>query len=91
MWLAAGVFIIRLAKKKYAFDVFEQRTMLMGWQYTAVIICLIVSVAAHWLSWGGFKPALEFQNLGLLKFIFQYCYYACETFLCSIMIVFGQK
>lgn len=42
-------------------------------------------------DWNGFKILLEFQRLGWLKFIFQYLYYIAESFLISLVLVFGQK
>ena len=91
IWLFVGILLITLAKKKYNFNLWEQRSKLKGWQYLGIIICLVVSIASHYLDWGGFKPLLEFQRLGALKFIFQYIYYFFEAFLISLIIIFGQK
>lgn len=91
LWLIAGAFLIRLAKKKYDFNVMAHKSKLKGWQYVGIIACLLVSVAAHYMDWGGFKPFVEFQQLGLIKFAFQYLYYLCEAFLISLIILFGQK
>ena len=91
VWLAVGIFLISLAKKKYDFNLWEHRSKLKGWQYAGIIFCLIVSVASHYIDWGGFKPLLEFQRLGTLKFVFQYVYYLFEAFLISLIIIFGQK
>ena len=91
IWLIVGVFLINLAGKKYAFNLWEHRSKLTGLQYLGIIACLIVSIISHYVNWGGFKPFLEFQRLGLLKFIFQYIYYLFEAFLISLIIIFGQK
>lgn len=91
VWLIAWAFLIGLAKKKYGFNVWERQSKLKAWQYLEITICLVVSVVSHYMDWGGFKPLLEFQKLGALKFIFQYIYYLFETFLFSLIIIFGQK
>ena len=91
IWLIVGIFLIALAKRKYDFNLWEHQSKLKGWQYLGIIICLAVSIVSHYMDWGGFKPLLEFQRLGLLKFIFQYVYYLFEAFLISLIIIFGQK
>lgn len=91
VWLIVWAFLIGLAKKKYGFNVWERQSKLKAWQYLGIIICLVVSVVSHYMDWGGFKPLLEFQKLGALKFIFQYIYYLFEAFLFSLIIIFGQK
>ncbi|TAN65517.1 hypothetical protein WS9_012180 [Paraclostridium sordellii 8483] len=48
-------------------------------------------MASHYIDWGGFKPILEFQRLGVLKFIFQYIYYLFEVFLITLIVIFAQK
>lgn len=91
VWLLVGAFLIDLAKKKYGFNVWEHQSKLKTWQYLGIIICLGVSVVTHYIDWKGFKPLLEYQKLGILKFIFQYIYYFFEAFLFSLIIIFGQK
>lgn len=91
IWLIVGIFLINLAGRKYDFYLWEHRSRLKGWQYFGIGICLLVSVVSHYLDWGGFKPFLEFQRLGALKFMFQYMYYLFEAFLISLIIIFAQK
>ena len=91
IWLIVGIFLINLASKRYDFNLWENKSKLKGWQYIGVAICLIVSIASHYGDWEGFKPFLEFQRLGMLKFIFQYIYYLFEAFLISLIVIFGQK
>lgn len=90
-WLLVGIFLINLASRRYDFNLLENKSKLKVWQYIGVIICLIVSIAAHYVDWEGFKPLLEFQRLGMLKFVFQYIYYLFEVFLISLIVIFGQK
>lgn len=91
VWLAVGQLLIRLAKKQYGFDLRQHRSPFKPWQIAAAAGCVAVMALAHYLDWGGFKPYLEYQRLGLVKFIFQYLYYFAETFLLSLIIVFGQQ
>lgn len=90
IWLLVGLVLIRLEKKKYGFNLWETHNELKAWQYLGIIVCLVLSIVTHYIDWGGFKPLIEFQNLGPLKFIFQYTYYFFETFLISLIIIYGQ-
>lgn len=91
IWLIVGMFLIRFANRKYDFDLWEHQCQLTIWQYLGILICLCVSIISHYADWGGFKFVLEFQQLGILKFAFQYTYYLFEAFLISLIIIFGQK
>lgn len=91
VWLLAGLFLIRLASKKYDFNLWEHKSRLKGWQYMGIAVCLFVAIGSHYADWGGLKPLLEFQRLGMLKFVFQYIYYLFEAFLISLIVIFGQK
>lgn len=91
IWLLTGALLIRLANKKYEFNLWEHKSKLKLLQYFGIIVCLFVSISSHYLVWEGFKPALEFQKLGALKFCFQYTYYLFEAFLISLIVIFAQK
>ena len=91
VWLLVGILLIRYAKNKYGFDIWEPRAKLKAWQYVACIVCIAVMVSLHYLDWGGFKPAIELARHRSLEFVFQYVYYFFEAFLFSLIIVFGQK
>ncbi|MBO5031449.1 MAG: hypothetical protein J6D08_06120 [Lachnospiraceae bacterium] len=91
VWLGAGLFLIQLAKKKYAFDLLECKSSLRLWQWVGIILCMVISAAAHYAQWEGFKPLLEYQSNGAVKFVFQYIYYVFESFLLSLIVIFGQK
>lgn len=90
IWGIVGKILLRSAKNKYEFDIWETKSTLKIWQYIAVLICLAVALVVSRRDWNGFKPVLEFQRLGMLKFIFQYIYYMFESFLFSLIIIFGQ-
>jgi hypothetical protein len=91
VWFAVGMLLIREAKKKYGFDVFARGRKVGVPGIVGAIVCVAVMAFSQYLDWGGFKPALEFERLGAVKFIFQYVYYFFETFLRSLVIIFGQK
>lgn len=91
IWFAVGVFLIRLAKQRYDFDLFKKANPLKAWQYAVIIVCFTVTILVSYLSWDGFKVILEFQHNGALLFVFQYIYYVFEAFLFSLIIIFGQK
>lgn len=90
IWGLVGAFILNFSKRKYGFDIWEIKSKLNKWQYIGLAVCLIVSFVVSYMDWGGFKPFLEFRRLGILKFIFQYIYYLFESFLFSLIIIFGQ-
>lgn len=91
IWLIAGVLLIKLARKKYNFNLWQQKCKLKLWQYLSIVVFLFVSIFSHYADWGNFKFIIEFQQLGILKFVFQYIYYLFEAFLISLIVIFGQK
>lgn len=91
VWLVVSLLLIRFAKRKYGFDIMQEKSRLKAWQYAGIALCLVVITCAQYLDWNGFKPLVEFQKNGALKFIFQYIYYFFETVLLSLIIIFGQK
>lgn len=60
-----------------------------NWYIAGAII--IISIIYTSISWGGFKPAIEFSNNGIVKFVVQYIYYAFESLLILLIIAHGQK
>ena len=91
LWVAAGFVVIFIGRKTTGFRILEIKEKMKGWQYFAIALCFVVNLIAKYLDWGGFKPLLEFNRLGLPVFIFQYLYYAAEGFLISLVIVYAQK
>ncbi len=92
--LTWGIIIYRLvntSRRKYSFDPWAEKRKVRGWQWSAVILLSLISFYVSYRDWDGFKALKEFQNLGLLKFIFQYIYYLFETVLFTLIIVFGQR
>lgn len=89
-----GVFAAVLIKKsgsKYNYPLIDKGQKM---SLTRVVLCIMFIAAAFgidYMSWDGFKVYLEYINKGLLLFTFQYIYYAFETMLFLLIIVFGQK
>lgn len=55
------------------------------------LLIIIASVVYTSLAWGGFKPVMEFINLGAARFVAQYVYYAFEGLLILLIIAHGQQ
>ncbi|MFT4144032.1 MAG: hypothetical protein QM644_06200 [Mobilitalea sp.] len=83
--------IVRYSKKKYGFDIFVREGKMRLWQWLCVVLCIVFSLSVSYMDWDGFKVVMEFQKKGLLKFIFQYIYYAFETALFTLILVYAQK
>lgn len=90
-WLATcciwGCFGIALAKQLPAVP----KNKITRKKLAATIPAVILSVIYTSLAWKGFKPAIEFSNLGLGKFSAQYIYYAFESLLVMLIIAHGQE
>ena len=91
VWTLLGVLVLWIGRKTTEFNILEKIEPLGKKQYVLVLSCFIISITAKCFDWGGFKPYIEFMNLGALRFVFQYVYYIAEGFLISIVIVYGQK
>lgn len=91
-WGIVGYSLIKHSKSKYQFDLFELKPIKMKiCQWICVLLCIIFMFFISYNDWGGFKLVIEYQNKGVLKFIFQCIYYAFETILFMLIIIFGQK
>ncbi|MDR2047092.1 MAG: hypothetical protein LBP79_04225 [Clostridiales bacterium] len=89
-----GIFTASLcafAAKKSGESVFKQKKPLRIGNWAVCLALTAACVIISLIDWKGFKPAIEFQTLGLLKFIFQYIYYAFEAALVFLIIAFGQS
>jgi hypothetical protein len=91
VWVLVGVLVIRHARRTYGFDLWEKHCTLHLRQWAGIVLCVVVMLAAQWLDWGGFRPAIELQRRGPLLFVFQYVYYLAEAFLLSLIIIYGQR
>jgi hypothetical protein len=91
IWGVIAFIRIRVARKKFQFDLFEKGAKMKLWQWIAVLIGVVLIVVVSYKHWNGIKIVKEFQSNGWLLFIFQYIYYVVETVLFTLIIVFGQK
>lgn len=91
LWGSAGWLLARSAKRKYGFDLFQKGSRVALWQWLLIAVCIIASLVISYIDWNGSKVIKEFHSNGLLKFIFQYIYYAFETALVTLILIFGQK
>ena len=90
-WGMVSIWLIQSAKKNYSLDILSVREALQTWQWIAVLTLLAISVIIQYFDLGGLKIVMEFQHLDAIMFLFQYLYYAFETVLFMMIIVFGQK
>lgn len=90
-WGIVSYLLILASKKKYQFNLFETSDKMTKWQWVSVIFCVVIALIASYIDWKGFKVIREFQSKGLLLFVFQYIYYAFETVLFMLIIIFTQK
>ena len=90
-WGMVSIWLIQSAKKNYSLDILSVREALQTWQWIAVLTLHAISVIIQYFDWGGLKIVMEFQHLDAIMFLFQYLYYAFETVLFMMIIVFGQK
>ena len=89
-----GIFAFILIKKsaeKYRFRLLEKGKAMRLWQYGLCVLFILLAYVIDYMVWDGFKVYLEYVNKGLILFTFQYIYYAFETMLFLLIIVFGQK
>lgn len=91
LWGAVSFGIIRLAKNKYGFDLFQRGSKLSAWQWVLVVIFMIGSLIISYVDWNGSKVIKEFYANGPVRFVFQYIYYIFETILVTLILIFGQK
>lgn len=91
LWGAVMAALIRAAKKKLGFDIFQKRKPMTALRWILVAACILFSLVSSYLDWHGFKVVKEFRANGWLKFIFQYLYYIFETGLVTLIIVLGQE
>lgn len=90
-WGLFAIVLINRSGSKYHYPLMGKRQKM---SFSKVALCIgfiIIAFITDYMTWGGFKVYLEYVNKGLLLFTFQYIYYAFETMLFLLIIVFGQK
>lgn len=91
IWGVICYYVIRIARKRYDFDIFQSANKMSILQWVLVLIAVLISLYLSYLDWDGIKIVKEFYSNGLPKFIFQYIYYCFETMIVTLILVFGQK
>lgn len=91
LWGTVGFGLVIIAKNVCCFNILKNGNKMVWWQWGIIIFCVFVSWIVSYNNWGGFKVIKEYNNLGLLKFTFQYVYYLFETMLVTLALVFSQK
>lgn len=90
-WGFISFLLIKCAVRKYGFHTTGDKNAMKPWQRLAVVLAVILVITYSCLNWGGLKILKEYQSKGMLLFVFQYIYYAFETVLFTLIILFGQK
>lgn len=90
-WAVFAVVLVKKAEGKYRFPMLEKGAAMKLWQWGMCLLFIFLAFLIDYISWGGVKVYLEFAGKGALLFTFQYIYYAFETMLFLLIIVFGQK
>lgn len=89
-----GLFVyvlIRKSGEKYQFPLLEKGKEMRAWHWVLCALLVFLAFLVDYMTWDGFKVYLEWERRGTLLFLFQYFYYAFETGLFLLIIVFGQK
>ena len=90
-WGIFAFILIQKSDKKYRFPLLEKGSAIKLWQAGVCVLFVFLAFIGDYIAWDGFKVYLEYVNKGFLLFAFQYIYYAFETMLFLLIIVFGQK
>lgn len=79
------VYLLLRHMPKYTTSRIPKQDMLKGG------ILALIAITYTSITWQGCKPFIEFQALGTLDFLLQYSYYAMESALILLIVVFGQS
>ena len=90
-WGLFAFVLIRRSGTKYQFPLTNKGDRMSFKRIGLCILFIAAAFAVDYMDWGGFKVYLEYVRRGPLLFTFQYIYYAFETMLFLLIIVFGQK
>ena len=90
-WGVFAFVLFQKSDKKYGFPLLEKGKSIRLWQTGVCVLFVLLALIGDYIAWDGFKVYLEYVNKGFLLFAFQYIYYAFETMLFLLIIVFGQK
>jgi len=91
VWGAVAVWLVWDIKKRCGWDMMTKGEPMKPWQWAVIVVACICAMWIVSMNWNGLKVIEEFKRKGVLLFTFQYIYYAFETLLFMLIIVFGQK
>ena len=91
IWGLVSVWLVRDIKKRCGWDMMKKGEPIKVWQWVTIVLGCVLAVWIVSMNWDGLKVVAEFKRRGALLFTFQYIYYAFETVLFMLIIVFGQK
>lgn len=89
LWGGMALFLIRLSKRKYDFDVMKLNAEPDAKGWLLALVVSVIAIAATTIVWEGFKPVQEYKDI--IRFVFQNIYYLFEAGLILLTIAFGQK
>ena len=90
-WGFIAFILIKKSREKHNFFIMEKGSRMKLWQWSVCVLFILLAFLMSYMSWNGFKLYIEFTKKGPLLFTFQYIYYAFETMLFLLIIVFSQK
>ncbi|MEK3758788.1 hypothetical protein MKZ07_10105 [Paenibacillus sp. FSL P4-0338] len=89
LWGSMALFLIRLSKRKYDFDMMNLHAAPDAKEWLLAVVVSVIAIAATTIVWEGFKPVQEYKDA--VRFVFQNIYYLFEAALILLTIAFGQK
>lgn len=91
IWSIVIYIILKYAITRYGFTLKDSKSKVSKRQGVIVIGIVLFFIVSKYIGWGGLKIVVEFNNLGIWKFLIQHLYYFFEAILFTLMIVFSQK
>lgn len=89
LWGSMALFLVRLSRKKYAFDLMKLNGMPDSKRWLLAVGISAIAIIVTTIAWGGLKPVQEYK--GIVNSLFQNIYYWFEAVLILLTIAFGQK
>ena len=91
IWSIIIFIILKYAITRYGFTLKDSQSKVSKHQSVIVVGIVLFFIVSKYIGWGGLKIVVEFNNLGLWKFLIQHLYYFLEVILFTLIIVFSQK
>ena len=90
LWGLMAYILCRSSNRKLGFNL-GYNSQVNKQRVTITVILILAALVIKAMVVGGVKLVMEYTNLGLIKFLFQYIYYFFETALIILTIAFGQR